>query len=128
MHHTLPLLLLASVIGRGVDVDDDLGAGVSLHHHGSQGIPGVLADVYTNTHAVDGVNGAGVATTEVAVLVEDAVGGQVHLVVHAHQLAIVSHGGGVVDVAVGVHESDNHGQPFRRLYNAPHCLEVVLEE
>ena len=74
---------------------------------GPASVPDVLADVDADAHAADVVDRARVARLEVAVLVEDAVVGQVHLVVDVDQLAVVDDGRGVVDVLVRVHEADD---------------------
>ena len=63
----------------------------------------------------DGVDRRLIAGTEVTLLVEDAVVGQVHLAVDAGHRAVVGDGGGVVDVLAGVDEADDRGDPARRL-------------
>ena len=101
---------LARVVGRAVDVDDDLRAGLPLQGHGAEGVPDVLTDVHADGDAADGVDGADAAGAEVAVLIKDAVVGQVDLVVDAHELAVAGEGGGVVDlVALAVHKADDDG-------------------
>ena len=93
------------MVGARVDVQDDLGAGVPLDGRRAEGVPDVLADVHAHVDAVHHVHGAHGAGLEVAVLVEDAVVRQVHLVVDAQKLAVVGHRGCVVDVALEVDET-----------------------
>ena len=107
--HALALGGLAGVEGRRVDVDNDLGAGVALDGGGADGIPDVLADVDADVAAVDDINGTEVAAPEVAVLIEHAVVGQVHLAVPVEDTTVVDDGGGVGDVVADLDASDDDG-------------------
>ena len=84
-------------------------ARLSLRGGRPQGVPDVLADVDAYVDAIDHEYRALGAGLEVAVFIEDAVVGQVDLVIYAQKLSVVGHGGGVVDVALGVDEADHHG-------------------
>ena len=128
----LAVVGLAGVERRGVDVHDHLGAGLGLQDGRADGVPDVLADVHADARAavppVDGVDWRRVAGPEVALLVEDAVIGQVHLAVDAGHLAVAGHGGGVVDVLAGLDEADDRGDPARRLDDAVEGGEVAPDE
>ena len=65
---------------------------------------------------------------KVAVLVEDAVGGEVVLAVDAHQLSLVSDGGCVVDVGAGLGEAHHHGDVPGGGDDAAHGIHVGLKE
>ena len=72
--------------------------------------------------------GIALAGHEVAVLVEDAVVGQVALAIGAHPLAVVEHGGGVVEVEVAVDGADHHGHPVSVLEQRVSLLDRPLDE
>ena len=95
---------------------------------GPEGVPDVLADVDAYVDAIDHEYRALGTGLEVAIFVEDAVVGQVDLVVNAQKLPVVGHGGGVVDVALGVDEADHHGYALGVGHNLPHPLDVGLDE
>ena len=82
-NHPRPLARLAGVVGGGINVDDNGGAGIPLGGNGAFGIPDVLADVDANQGAVDGTDASGIAPPEVAFLVKHAVVGQVNLAIPA---------------------------------------------
>ena len=126
------VLRLAGVERRAVDIHDHLGAGLGLQDGGADGAPDVLADVHADPRAAfppaDNVDGRLIAGTEVTLLVEDAVVGQVHLAVDADHRAVVGDGGRVVDVLVGVDEADDRGDSARRLDDTVEGGEVGSEE
>jgi hypothetical protein len=72
-----------------------------------------LADMSAHARALDREMRALAARAKIALLIEDAVVGQVNLVVDADQPAIVRHGRRVVDILPGVHKADDHGQALR---------------
>ena len=96
--HLLAELGLARVVGRGVDRHHELGSRQGLQGGGPRGIPDVLADVGREHRVAHDEHGRLRAGLEVAVLVEDAVVGQVLLVVRAHLRAVVENGRGIEDV------------------------------
>src|SRR5690606_7255463 len=108
--HALALGQAVGVVRRGVDVDHQLGPAVGLGGDGPAGVEGVLADGHADPHAghLDERRG-GLAGGEVALFVEDRVVGQVALVVDGVHPAPGADGGGVVEVAAGVDEPDDHG-------------------
>jgi hypothetical protein len=101
----------ADAIGRGREVEDDLGAGIAAPTDGAVGGPGVLTDLHrdaseieleeivTQGHAVDIELEARTATGEGALLVEDLVGGQLLFGHIAQDLAAMDHGAAVVELA-----------------------------
>jgi hypothetical protein len=94
--HVLPLIDLAPVERRGVEVDDELGAAVGHLLHGTGGRPGVLAHRDAHAHAGHHEQRERFgARREVALLVEDGVVGQAALAIRAHHPAVVDDGGGV---------------------------------
>ena len=106
--HPLPLGLLALGVGRGVEVEDHLGAAVGLVGDRARRVPRVLADGHTHGHAGDPVELLGlVPPREVAELVEDRVVRQLALAVDPDDLAAGAHRGRVPEVAVVVHEADH---------------------
>ena len=112
--HLLPLADAVEVVGRGVDVDDQFGAGGGLGGDGTLRVPRVLADRYADADPADAeqLGGAG-PRSEVALLVEDGVVGQFLLVVDATNFAAGADGRRVVQVELLVHEP-NHGHASRR--------------
>lgn len=126
--HVLPELALASVVWGGVDVDDYLGASLSLHRGWAQGVPDVLTDVDSYMYAVDDEDWALVAGLEVSVLVEDTVVGEVHFVVDAKELTVVGYCGGVMYVVLGVHEAHHDGDALGLGDHLVHLLDVGLYE
>ena len=68
------------------------------------------------------------ARAEVALLVEDAVVGQVDLVVDAGDAAVREHGCGVVDVGGAVGEADDGDDPVRLLGEAVDRVARVAQE
>ena len=85
----LPVISFAEVVGRGADIDDDLSTGISLGCGRPGLVPDVFADIDAHTDTRYYVHRALLSSLEVAVLVEDAVVGQIHLVVDADQLSIM---------------------------------------
>jgi len=104
--HVLPLAALARVVGRGREVDDHGGAGQRLVGQRRPGLPDVLADGQADDGVADLDEAAAGALLEVALLVEDAVVGQVGLAVDPADLAAGQYGGGVVDVLGPLGEAD----------------------
>jgi hypothetical protein len=113
---------------RSVDVDDHLGPRPRLPLGGTRWIPNVLTDAHSDLDAGDHEDGGAVAACEVPVLVEDAVRRQVVLVVDAAHLAVRADGGGVVEVAVEVGESDDGSDALRRGRDLPERLLVRADE
>src|SRR5258708_4121486 len=101
---------LASVIGRAVDIENDFRARVRLHTDWAGRIPDVFTDVHAHVYAVDQKEGRLVPGLEVAILIEDAVVGQVMFVIDSNQLPFVDHGGGVVDVMHAIDKTNYRGQ------------------
>jgi hypothetical protein len=112
------------VVRRGVDVDDQLGAGRRLRRNGSRGVPDVLADGHADPDPADQEQLLGARTgTEVPLLVEDRIVGQRLLAVDAVHLAEGADGGGVVEVGGLVDEADHGGAAPR---GRGHLVEVGL--
>ncbi len=119
---------LADVIGRAVDVDDQLGAAQRLHRGRSRRIPDVLADVHGEGRVAcdeDRRLGAGL---EVAVLVEDAVVRQVLLVIDPGADTVVEHRSGIEDVVALVHEAHHDREPPGRARHLVERAQVRLDE
>ena len=74
-----PDVVLVQLVRRAVDVDDEPDAGPRGRGERAAGLPDVLADGQRDVDAADADDGQRVAGHEVAVLVEDAVVGQVVL-------------------------------------------------
>ena len=89
-----------------------------LDGDGTGRIPGVLTDRDAHAYSPEHEDRAAPAALEVPLFVEDAVVGEVHLVVDAAQLAVEGEEGGVVDVRVQVHEPADHGDAPARLHDA----------
>ena len=125
--HQLAPAHLARVVGRAVDVDDELGAGPPSGGDRAVGHPRVLADGQGDPHAADaeqlGRPGAG---REVALLVEDLVVRQPLLAIGADDPAVGAHGHGVEQVGPGaVDESDDGRAPPARGGDAIERVAVV---
>src|ERR1700730_9406957 len=69
-HHLLARSPFAGVVWRAVDVDQQVGAVVSLKRHRARRVPAVLADRYADPHAQELEDRAAVALGEIALLVE----------------------------------------------------------
>ena len=101
--HPLPVGGLAGVVRRGVDVDGELGAAVSLDEERTIRAPDVLTDADADVDAADDVQlerVGHVAGHEVAGLVEHGVVGQQPLAVRAEHPCVGTHGGGVEQIEV----------------------------
>ncbi|GBD11923.1 hypothetical protein HRbin23_01606 [bacterium HR23] len=106
--HLLPEEALPHVVGGAVDVHDDLCPCLPLDGGGAHRIPDVLADIHADGGAVDDEDGALPPGAEVAVLVEDAVVGQVNLVVDPYQAPFGRNARRVVDLVVlQVHKAED---------------------
>ena len=96
------------MIGRGAQVDDQLGAAAEgLHRHRPVRIPDVLADVHTDGHVAQPEDGIAAADVKIALFVKNAVIGKEHFVVDAGDRAVVQHGGRVEDVLPAVDKTDD---------------------
>ena len=108
--HARPVEGLPAVVGRGVDVDAELGAAERHRIERQAGIPDVFADADAERDWVGpgrAVDGHSTARREVAFLIEHAVVGQAALVVGVDPAAIDEQGGGVVSIAIApIHEAD----------------------
>ena len=98
--HPLPLAGFSGMEWRRIDVDDHLGAGFTLHCDGTYRVPDVFADAHAHRRSVDDVHRALHPAPEIAVFVEDAVVGQVHLVVPVQDPTVVDDRRGVGDVVL----------------------------
>ncbi len=92
--HLQPLLALAGVIGRGVEIDQQLRAGLGRPRHRPRQ-PDILADGHADPHPGHRHHRRGLARHEVALLVEHAVIRQPLLVIRRPHRAAVQHHGGV---------------------------------
>jgi hypothetical protein len=92
-------VVLAPLVRRAVDADDEPGAGGCRDVHRSALLPQVLADDGDDVHPVQPHDRQPVAAHEVAELVEDAVVRQVVLGVAADDPAAVQHGRRVLRLA-----------------------------
>ena len=127
--HPATEVAFAHMVGRGVDINHEIGPSVPLHCSGAGWVPDVFADVQTYAHAVDDEDGAFFTLLEVPLLVEHAVVGQVDLVIDAYDFPVVSEGTGVVDVVTGIDEAYGHGHIFRGgCCYAAHSFDVGLYE
>ncbi len=106
-HHIFAELILRGMKRRAIDVDNHLRARVRLHSHWPGRIPDVLADIHAHVYAVDQEQRGLVPSLEEAIIVEDAVIGQIMLVIGAHQLALVDKRGGVVNVMHAIDKADH---------------------
>ena len=111
--HALPGLPVADAVGGGGQVDDHLGARQRLRHRRRPRLPDVLADAHPDRDPVELEDGGLCAALEVALLVEDAVVGQVHLAVDGRDLAVGEHRRGVVDVLGALGKADQRHDPAR---------------
>ncbi len=110
--HPLAVRRLAEVVGRGVDVDGELGAAGGLFGERPVGAPDVLADADAHLDATDEVELHRVGLVprrEVASLVEDGVVGQEALAVGADHPATAADRRRVEQVVVGVDVADDGG-------------------
>src|ERR687897_2972258 len=127
--HALALGQPVGVVGRGVDVDHQLGATGGLGGNRPRRAERVLADRHAQPHAANQhqrrVAGA---RCEVALLVEHGVVGQEALVVHGPHGAVGAHGGRVVQVAPGVDETHHGGAPAAGRRHPVECGPVVGDE
>ena len=112
--HALALAALARVVGRGREVDDHAWRRPAPRRTAAARAPRCpRRSSGRSTAPSSSISAAAVARLEVALLVEDAVVGQVDLAVDAADLAVGEHGGGVVDVLGPLGEADE-GDDVRR--------------
>ena len=110
--HPFPPGVLLPVVRRAVDVDAELGTAGGLCGERPERRPDVLADRDPDLGSGDHVQRERLVVApgrERARLVEHGVVGKQPLVVRADHVTVHAHRGGVVDVAVGVDETD-HGR------------------
>ena len=107
--HLLAHLDLAAVVGRTVGHQKNLRAALGQRLAHTELAPDVLADRNAETHAPHIDRPGHLAGVEDALLVELAVIGQIDLVAHANDLAVVDNGDGIVALAVlGARIADDH--------------------
>ena len=95
------------VVGRGVDVHDELGTGERYRIERFAGVPDVLTDSHPENEGAGIEDERALASGEVALFIKNAVVGQALLMVDIHQVAIGEDGGGVPGVAfVPINKSD----------------------
>ncbi len=94
-HHRKPQVVLVQLVRRAVDVDHQPDPGPPGGGERPPGLPQVLADGQCHVHPAQPDHGEHVAGHEVAVLVEDAVVGQMVLEVGGDHLAAMQQRGGV---------------------------------
>ena len=131
--HPLALEPLAGVVGRGRDVDDQRRPGARLERGGRARLPDVLADRQPDLAAAELDQCRATAALEVALLVEDAVVGQVQLAVDRLHGAAGDHRERVVDVVLALGEADERDDPLGRRRDAVQrrarvAQEVLLEQ
>jgi hypothetical protein len=112
--HPLSLGALAGMVWRGRDVDHQLRPGQRLGLGGTRRVPDILTDVDADDRAVQRKNQGALANPKVTILVKDGVIWQVGLVIHSRHLAVVEHGGGVVQVVSSVDKTDHNSDAGRR--------------
>ena len=89
----------------------------------------ISSQIFTPTpYPIDGVHGADVPPLEVAVLVENPVGWEVHLVVHPCKLSLVGYGGSIVYIGVGVYEAYHYSNISGSCHDPAHGFHVVLDK
>ena len=111
--HPFPGSRFAGVVGRGRDVDHHLRPGQRLRFARPGRIPDVLADVDADGQRPQGDHEGLLPGPEVAVLIKDGIVRQIGLVVDGCHLALVEHGGRVVQVIGPVHKPDDAGDACR---------------
>ena len=104
---------LPTIVGRGVDVDDQVGTGQCEPAERTARMPDILTDRHADLRVCGFQQQLAAAWLEVTELIEDAVVGQALLAVGVDPLAVVKHGRGVVEVTVAIHKANDRGQAFR---------------
>ena len=106
--HPLALNEDAGTVRRRIDRHNELRAPLAQPTDGPQGAPGVLANRHADADPSDQKERVPVASrNEVAPLVKDPVVGEQLLAHDRAHLAVGTHGGGVVEIAVLFHEADD---------------------
>ena len=100
-HQGQPHVVLVQLVRRAVDVDHQAHAGPAGRGERAAGLPEVLADGQCHVDPAEPDHGQAVARLEVAVLVEDAVVGQVVLEVGGDHVAAEQQRAGVARPAAG---------------------------
>ncbi len=129
--HALAIRCLVEVVRRAVDVDVQFGSAGCLLGQRAGRAPHVFADADAHLHAADHIQLVRVACgarREVASLVEHRVVRQQALAICAQHRAVGAHGCGVVDVAIGVDETNDGGAMTGVRRHLGQRLEVVGDE
>src|SRR6266550_2908790 len=126
--HRLAWPALAVVVGRTVDVDQELGAMVCLPSHRAGRKPAVLAHRQTDPDAAHLDDRAAVAWFEIPFLVEDAVVGQENLVKDGLDFTAAEERRRVEYVAFLVDEADDRRDALRRVGDGRQLSDVVAYE
>src|SRR5260370_32950579 len=85
-------------------------------------VPDIFADVDADMYPVDEEDGSLAPSLKVAILIKNAIVGQVVLVVRADKPSCMDNGRRVINVAITVYEADHSSQP-RQV--AAECDEVL---
>ena len=100
-YQALALLLLAHLVGRGIDDQQDLCTGL-LRQSGGLGLPDVLTHEHAGLDARNIDDGCQGARREVALFIEDTIVRQAGLAVGGKYHAVANHDCGVMDLLAGV--------------------------
>src|SRR5579859_7832591 len=111
--HHFTKSFFAGIVGRAIDIYDHLGSRVCLQSHWASRIPHILADSDANMHSIDEKDRRLVSRLEVAVLIENAVVGQVVFVIDTAEFSLVNDRGRVVDVMVTIHKPNYSSQSWQ---------------
>ena len=126
--HRLARAALACVVGRAVDVDQQLSAVMRLPGHRSGWVPAVLTHGHADPHAFELEDRAAMSRLEVALFVEHPVVREKDLVIHGFELAVLHESRGVEDRAVIVDKTNHGSDSLRRFGHEVEVLEVVANE
>ena len=116
-------------IGRGRDIDDNLGIAVErLVAYRPAGIPNILANAYPDVDIVKAVDRQAAALLEIAVLIKHAVVGEVLLVIHIGQFLLMQQCRSIENVIPAVDEAGQNGDVLTVGQQFMEIIEILIDE
>src|SRR2546428_1884877 len=108
--HLLSKSPFTSIIRRAIDIHNYFGSRGRLQCHRSSWIPDILTDIYANVHSIDQKDWRLASRLKIAILIKNAIVGQVMLVIGPKELSLVDNRCCIVDVVIAIHKTDHGSQ------------------
>jgi hypothetical protein len=100
----------ACIVGRAIDIYDDLGSRICLQCHRAGRIPHILTDINANVYSIDHKDRRFTPRLKIAILIEYTIVWQVVLVVGSIKFALVDNRRCIVNVVIAIHKTNYSSQ------------------